>query len=76
MYILNYTDLDYIDISNSNMSSPYLDYIFYLTSSTSSSSSYNGDGKGTYFNLYNMVFNNISSSVFKWNTIYDKYNIL
>ena len=51
MHILNYTDLGHIDISNSEMTSPYLDYIFYLTSSTNNLLS-----KGTYFNLQNIIF--------------------
>ena len=69
MYILNYTNNDYINIESSNMTSPYLNYIFYLSSSSSSSLL----SKGTYFNLYNMIFNNISSSVIKWNTNNDLY---
>ena len=48
------------------MSSPYLNYILYLTSSNKMSNI-----PLKYFNLYNMIFNNISSSVFKWDTIND-----
>ena len=46
------------------MSSPYLKNIFYITGGI------NNNGT-VYFNLYNMIFNNVSSSVFYFNTNYN-----